>query len=1361
MRGLSRLLLAALLLLGLVWGALHLVIVPRIAELRPWLESAATRALGIPVRVGQIAALPGTPLPALELRDVSLLDAAGLPALQLPLVRASLSLGSLVRLDFEQLYVENPTLTVQRLADGRLQVAGLDVSGPGADQASPVADWFFSQREFVIRGGTVRWIDDQRSGLPLELQQLSFIMRNSARHHDMRIDASPPPGWGERMQLSGRFQRPLLSLHPGLWRDWSGEIYADLPQVDVTRLRQHARLGIDLREGKGGARVWIDVVKGGVVGAVADLALAQASAVLGDGLEPLDLRYVTGRIGGKKLAGGFEFFTERLQFQTQEGVVWPGGNVTVSHMDADRQRPASGDVRADRLDLAALGQIAARLPLGTATLATLQEHPVVGLVESLSARWQGPLTAPTQYTVKARVSRLAVASVPARGIPGLQGATVDVELDQSGGKGKLVIDNGALDLPGVFEDPWLPLRSLNAEAGWQLRGEQIRVNRFSARFTSVDADGDFSGSWQTSDPATSPSRDRFPGILDLQGRFARADGARVHRYLPLGIPADVRHYVRDAIVDGRVSDIRVRVRGDLENIPFADPRQGEFYIGGKVRDVTYAFVPKSAQPAGEPPWPVLAGLGGELIFDRATMVVSGASSRMVDAPGLKISRVEAKIPDYMNTVTVVVGVDARGPLTEVLGVVNRSPLGALTGKALAQATATGDASYNINLNLPIATLARSRVSGSVTLAGNDIRILPDTPLLARARGQVGFSESGFSIAGGQARMLGGDLRLDGGTRALPVAGGPPETVVTLRGQGNFTAEGLRQAGEMGFLSRLAQQASGGAAYSAVLGVRRGVSEISITSSLQGLALSLPPPLNKAADVALPLRFENALVAESLKTVPGATPALQDRLQLDLGRLLSVAYVRELSGAQPRVLRGAIGVGLAADESAPMPSEGVVANINLGTVNVDAWEAALARIAGAPLVSAPPAAGGSDAAASAASGFLPNVLAVRARELTVGGRSFSQLVVGGGRQGSVWRANIDAAQLNGYLEYRQPTAGNAGRVFARLSRLDLTPSKVAEVENLLDRQPASIPALDIVVDDFQMKGRKLGRVEVEAVNRSGPAGEGPSEGREWRLNKLNMTVPEASFAATGTWAVEPPPTGEAEAAARVRTGGERRRTAMNFKLEMNDAGALLTRLGLKDAIRAGKGTMDGRMAWTGSPFSLDVPSLGGLFNVNVENGQFLKADPGLGKLLGVLSLQALPRRLSLDFRDVFSEGFAFDFIRGDVAISQGVATTNNLQMKGVSVAALLDGKADIARETQDLRVVVVPEINALTASLVMTAINPAIGLGTVLAQLVFRKPLMEAATQEFRVDGSWNDPRVTKVARGAAPAASAAPAEARP
>lgn len=343
---------------------------------------------------------------------------------------------------------------------------------------------------------------------------------------------------------------------------------------------------------------------------------------------------------------------------------------------------------------------------------------------------------------------------------------------------------------------------------------------------------------------------------------------------------------------------------------------------------------------------------------------------------------------------------------------------------------------------------------------------------------------------------------------------------------------------------------------------------------------------------------------------------------------------------------------------------------------------------------------------------------------------------------MWRVNLDADQAKGYVEYRAPRAaassasgavagaGSAGRVYARLSRLSLPREDVADVENLLDQPAQSVPALDIVVDDLELRGKRLGRMELEAVNRPGA--------REWRLNRLALTTPEARLTASGNWAA-------LGASAGAAPGGPRR-VVLNFKLELSDSGALIERLGFGKVVRGGKGGLSGQIAWAGSPLSLDYPSLTGQVNLSIAKGQFLQVEPGVGRLLGVLSLQALPRRLVLDFRDVFQQGFAFDDISGDLQIAEGVAQTNNLRMRGVQAAVLMEGKADIEQETQDLRVIIVPEIDAGTASLAYAAINPALGLGAFLAQALFSKPLIAANTREFRVTGSWADPKVDKVDR---------------
>ena len=1357
------LVLAFWVLFAAAWAVLHGWIVPRIADFRPRLETAATQALGVPVRIGQITARSGGLIPSFELRDVALLDAQGRAALSLPRVLAAVSPSSLWRLGFEQIYIDQPELDMHRTADGKIYVAGLDVLQT-RDDGSAAADWFFSQTEFVIRGGTVRWSDELRRAPVLALTQVDWTSRNPGQRHLMRLDATPPPAWGERFSLRGVFREPFLSGGAGRWNQWAGQLYAEFSRVDVSEVKRYVsldRLGVDLKAGTGALRAWADVREGQFTGGTADLALLEVDARLGRALEPLALQAVTGRIGGRHLANGFDVATENLQFRTRDGLQWPGGNAALVYTGAEGKLPARGELRADKLDLAALALIANRLPLGNAAHGLIAELGPKGLVESVDATWQGALDAPVAYAAKGRVAGLEIASHAAAaqaggngtavaiGRPGVRGATVDFDLTQQGGQARLTINGGELDLPGVFEDPRLRLDRFSADAQWKLTGRKIDVQLRNMVFANADAEGTAQAGWHTADApsAGSTGASRFPGVLDLQGALSRGDGSKVHRYLPLVLPDTVRHYVRDAVVQGQLSEVKFKVKGDLNDLPFADPKRGEFRVTAKVSNAAYAYVPRSIQPRGALAWPALNNLDGELVFDRASLQVNGASGGVAGLPGLQVVRADARIPDLMHSATVQVTAELKGPLSDALGFVNTSPLGEITGQALARTVASGSADYKFQLTLPLADMDKTKVQGTVNVAGNDVQFTPDTPQLGRLKGLVSFSESGFAISGGQARMLGGEVRLEGGTRAASTAGARPaaaaqdfpDAAVVIRAQGSISAEGLRQAKELGMAARLGAHASGSTAYTASLGFRKGMTEISVASNLQGMALSLPAPLTKSAESSLPLRLDNT----ALRVAPGAGPPTQDQLSLSVGRLASVLYVRDISGAEPRVLRGAMAIGLEAGESAPLPDSGVAANINLARVDIDAWEKVLeASSDPAPAAAAAPT---RLTPASAVLGYLPTTMAIRARELLLDGRTLHNVVLGGSRDGLTWRANIDATELNGYVEFRQPGGAGSGRLYGRLSRLSLGQGTAREVEAILDEQPAGIPALDIVVEDLELRGKKLGRVEVEAINRG--AGTVAREGgvREWRLNKLNIIMPEATLTASGNWVAV-----NAQQAAGLASGGrapaERRRTVMNFRLDIDDSGELLKRFGMADVIRRGKGRLEGQIAWIGSPLSLDYPSLNGQFNVNVASGQFLKADPGIAKLLGVLSLQALPRRLTLDFRDVFSEGFSFDFVRGDVSITQGLAFTNNLQMKGVNAAVLMEGSADIAKETQNLTVVVVPEINAGTASLIATVINPAIGIGTFLAQYFLRRPLTQAATQEFHIDGTWTNPKITKLER---------------
>ncbi|HXE22748.1 MAG TPA: DUF3971 domain-containing protein, partial [Rhodoferax sp.] len=1018
------LLLLAWLLLGLAWGGLHFWIVPRIDEFRPLLETQASRALGVPVRIGAISAKSNGLIPSFQLRDVTLLDSAGHVALRLPRVLAALSPRSVLQLGFEQLYIDDPELDIRRTVDGKILVGGLDFSSATRHDTGAL-DWLFSQAEFVIHDGTVRWSDEQRGAPPLALRQVDLVMRNQARSHALRIDATPPPAWGQRFTLMARLHQPLLSVHAGQWQQWTGQLYGDFARVDAAQLHQYMDLpGVTLQQGNGALRAWADVRGGRVSAATFDLALARLDATFAAQAQPLALQSVVGRLQGRWLAAGFECSTHGLQFSTPDGLHWPGGNITLVYTQAQGRAPPQGELSADKLDLAALAQVAGRLPLSAGVHAALAAYAPKGVVEQLQASWQGPLQAPVKFSARGRAQQLEIAAQPRApapdssaaasgkpahvpvGRPGIRGATVDFDLNQSGGKAQIAVQAGALTLPGVFEDPVLPLDQLAANLRWQIDGDRIAAQLTNVKFSNADAQGQLQLSWKTSDPATSPGHARFPGVLNLQGSLARAQAARVYRYLPLVLPASVRDYVRDAVRGGSASSVSFVVKGDLHQLPFANPRQGEFHIAANLQDTTFAFMPRQLQAAGEKPWPALTHLSAELVFDRQSMQIRNAAGRFAGANGLPLAAADAQIADLTHAPIVQVDARTRGPLKDMLDFVAGSPLDAITGRALTRSSASGAADLKLHLELPIHDPAKSRVLGSVTLDGNDLQVSPDTPLLGQARGVVSFTERGFAIQGGQARLLGGDIRVAGGMQAPSAQ--QPDPPIVIKAEGSITALALQQARELGALARLAQNATGGTNYAAVLRIRKGVPDLLVTSTLQGLGLSLPSPLDKSAGAALPLRLES-------RRLPGAAGApVQDQLSLQLGGIASATYVRDVSGAQARVVRGAIAVGLGEGERPALPESGVVANVSLDRLDVDAWQALFAGAGGAasttPAASTASAAPTTLAASTAspdapapdesvaakpagASGYLPTVLALRARQLTVQGRTLHNLVIG--------------------------------------------------------------------------------------------------------------------------------------------------------------------------------------------------------------------------------------------------------------------------------------------------------------------------------------------------------------------------------
>jgi len=189
--------------------------------------------------------------------------------------------------------------------------------------------------------------------------------------------------------------------------------------------------------------------------------------------------------------------------------------------------------------------------------------------------------------------------------------------------------------------------------------------------------------------------------------------------------------------------------------------------------------------------------------------------------------------------------------------------------------------------------------------------------------------------------------------------------------------------------------------------------------------------------------------------------------------------------------------------------------------------------------------------------------------------------------------------------------------------------------------------------------------------------------------------------------------------------------------------MLERFGYPGLVQGGNAKAQAAVNWNGDPTTIDYASLTGQMEVHAADGQFLEIEPGIGKLVSLMSLQMLPRRITLDFRDVFSKGFKWERIDATARIARGVLETRDFRMGGSAADVTMHGSVDLARETQDLRVRVTPKLGD-SAATVVGVINPVAGIVTFLGQRVLKDPLGQIFAFEYGITGTWKDPNVQKI-----------------
>lgn len=277
----------------------------------------------------------------------------------------------------------------------------------------------------------------------------------------------------------------------------------------------------------------------------------------------------------------------------------------------------------------------------------------------------------------------------------------------------------------------------------------------------------------------------------------------------------------------------------------------------------------------------------------------------------------------------------------------------------------------------------------------------------------------------------------------------------------------------------------------------------------------------------------------------------------------------------------------------------------------------------------------------------------------------------GRPCPSWAVQLDARELAGKLTL--PRRSRGGPVRVRLARLDLKglfEQKHEDGKASTDRphsDPRQARALDLDIERLLWGEHALGRVTLRSQLEPG--------GLEF--TRISLTGPVIAIRGRGSW--------------RRQDAGPR--SNLSLTARSRDLGEFLRSLEFKSLLHKTPAELDLDLGWPGAPGRFEAADLQGHIRLDLGAGSLVEVEPGVGRVLGILNLEALRRRLDLDFNDLFGPGYAFEKISGRFDIEQGVATTRELLIEGSSADVSIAGSTDLVEQEFDQIVTVTPHLGA--------------------------------------------------------------------
>jgi uncharacterized protein (TIGR02099 family) len=784
--------------------------------------------------------------------------------------------------------------------------------------------------------------------------------------------------------------------------------------------------------------------------------------------------------------------------------------------------------------------------------------------------------------------------------------------------------------------------------------------------------------------------------LTLVSTISNGNVANARNYLPRGLisPGGLA-WLNRAFLAGRMVRANVLFQGPVRSFPFREGG-GIFLARCTIEGLTLDY---------SDGWPVAENLTTNAEFRNEGMSAHLSGAHIGD---FVLESGDAHFPDFSNG-ELRIHVGARGDAANALSFLRSTPLDAIAEHVFSSVEATGPMQATVDLFLPFKDFVHRQVLIHGRLDDANLNKTGSTTLATDVTGDFDIDNGQVARADLHGQLLGGGFQMQARTpRNKPV------TRTQLEFRGTMSADALRTA----FSIPAALSITGQTDWRGVLKITPEPARersLRLSSTLVGFEMKLPAPLDKSAETPLPSWLEIQWPASG---GPQGSFAL--------GSLVSSSYALESDQSGMRLAHASMSFG--SGDATPGASQ--ILNVGGAVQRLD--------LGGWLRLSTP------DKDAKPLSYYM-RTARLNVAELDYLGLAFHDVSLDLAVAERNWRINVGGPNVIGAITI--PSAAGSTEPwnlqFDRLhvdvagnedsSGADAGPGPGAGVSAAAnipaDADPRTVPAVNFHATELIWGERQFGDVTATLAK------------QDFGVALKSLSAVGASFtvSAQGEW--------------RAKDAGVSR---IKGTLASTDVQSTLKELGYADVIQAKSGKMEFDLTWDGAPSPAAFAQVMGRVQLSLEKGQVTGIKPGAGRVMGLASIAALPRRLALDFSDLTDKGLAFDSVHGDFDLRGGNAYTENVLLKGPAAEIGLIGRVGLKNRDYDQTAVVTGSVgNSLSIPVASTLVcGPVCGAAALLFTQVFKQPLKGLARGYYRITGSWDNPTVERIK--SADAATATP-----